>query len=78
MSFLFWMECRGCHAQNKIEAKKRYVLDEAAEVFVPYLFPNEEERCYKCGKVLTRKNQPIKSRLKKTENGALAGRNCFV
>lgn len=72
------MECRGCHAQNKIEAKKRYVLDEAEEIFMPFLFPNEDERCYRCGRVLARKNQRIKSNLERAECGALAGRNCFV
>lgn len=78
MSFLFWMECRGCHAQNKIEAKKRYILDEAAEIFTPYLFPNEDQRCYRCGRVLVKKNQCIKSKLAQAESGALVGHNCFV
>jgi hypothetical protein len=78
VSFLFWMECRGCHAQNKVEARKRYLLDEGAEVFVPCLFPVEDERCYKCGKALAKKNQRIKSNLARVEGKGVAGRNCFV
>lgn len=46
MSFLFWMQCRCCHAWNKIEAKKRYVLNEAEEIFIPYIFPDEDQNCY--------------------------------
>jgi hypothetical protein len=78
VSFLFWMECRCCHAQNKVEARKRFVLDEAAEVFMPCLFPIDDERCYRCGKALVKKNQRIKSQLERVVGKGLAGRNCFV
>lgn len=78
MSFLFWMECKGCHALNKIEAKKRYEMDQSAEIFVPYLFPNGDERCYRCGRVLTVKNRRIKCMLMRVEGRAAVGGNGFV